>query len=88
MNLASDHSTARTTAALLGSLPFALAASVALARLLPVAVELRFTIGFFGFFAIWPAAICALLVARSGARAWGYAVASTVAAVALAQIGG
>src|SRR5690606_38620728 len=54
MNLASDHGVGRTTAALLGGLPLSLAASVALARTLPLEPDLRFTLAFYGFFAIWP----------------------------------
>jgi len=88
MNLATDHGAGRTTAALLGSLPVALSASIALARLLPFDVDLRFTLGFFSFFALWPAAICCLFLARSGLRAWVWALGCTAAAAALAQLGG
>ncbi|WP_373048396.1 hypothetical protein [Vulgatibacter sp.] len=86
MNLATDHGLGRTTAALLGSLPAALATSVAMVQLLPFGLELRFMLGFFAFFVLWPAAICVLFLARSGLRAWGLAILLTAAAAGLAAL--
>ena len=88
MNLAHDHGVGRTSAALLGSLPLSLAFSVLLARGLPLAADLRFAIGFFAFFAIWPAAICLLFLMRSGVRAWAVVAGSTAALALLAAIFG
>ena len=87
MNLATDHGFGRTTAALLGSLPLSVALSTAVSRLLPFELELRFALGFFGFFAIWPLAICCLFLARSGVRAWAAVVLLTALASGVAMLG-
>jgi hypothetical protein len=56
-------------AATLGTLPIALFVGAILARFLPVSADARFALGFGLTIPVWLAAMCAALLARSGARA-------------------
>lgn len=66
-----NHSTSRTLAALLGSLPGALLSGIALAAVLPLRIDQRYLIGSYSVFPVWVALACWLLLATSGRRAWG-----------------
>ena len=63
--------TLRVLAAVLGTLPVALVASVCLARFLPLAEATRFAIGISLSVPLWVAAMCFVFLARSGWRALG-----------------
>jgi hypothetical protein len=60
----------RITAALFGTIPGALMLSVLLARVLPGDETVRFVIAYMLAIPIAVAAMCAVFLARSGARAW------------------
>ncbi len=60
----------RITAALFGTIPGSLLCSVLLARVLPGDETVRFVIAYMLIIPIAVAAMCAVLLARSGARAW------------------
>lgn len=75
---------ARVAAALVGSLPPAMFASVCLARFLPCAEDVRVAVGFAAPLPLWVATMCAAFVARTGARAWALCAALSVAFGALA----
>jgi hypothetical protein len=64
-----NHSTARTLAALFGSMPVALALGVALASALPVAAPERTLIGYFAVFPFWAALCLWVFLAPNGKRA-------------------
>lgn len=88
MSLAKDHSAGRTLAAFLGTPAAAVAASVGLARVLPVGEEMAFTLGFYGFVPIWTGLIVFTFLARSGLGAWGRVGASAAVGLLLAWLGG
>ncbi len=82
-----DHSTSRTLAALLGSLPVALALGVAIAYLIPLAVTERYLIGSVSVFPLWAAASIVTFLAPSGRRAWlGLAVVLAIAVIVIAAV--
>lgn len=60
----------RITAALFGTIPGALMLSVFLARVLPGDETVRFVVAYMLAIPIAVAAMCAVFLARSGARAW------------------
>jgi hypothetical protein len=77
-----NHSLGRTLAALLGSLPVALAIGIALGTVLPLRTEQRYLIGSYSVFPTWVALACWLLLATSAGRAWGaLALVSSLAAL-------
>jgi hypothetical protein len=77
-----NHSTSRTLAALLGSLPVALGIGIALAAVLPLRLDQRYLIGSYSVFPVWVALACWLLLASSARRAWGaLGLVSSVAAL-------
>jgi len=77
-----NHSTSRTLAALLGSLPVALLVGIALAAALPVPLEQRYLIGSYSVVPSWVALACWVLLAPSARRAWGaLGLVSSVAAL-------
>jgi hypothetical protein len=61
---------ARVSAALLGTLPAALLASIVLCRSLPLREDRRFAVGFLLAIPLWVAGVCTVYLTRSGARAW------------------
>ena len=65
-----NHSTSRTLAALVGSLPAALLLGIALAAALPVRLELRYLIGSYSVVPLWAALACSVFLARNARRAW------------------
>jgi hypothetical protein len=65
-----NHSTSRTLAALLGSLPAALLLGIALAAALPLRLELRYLIGAYSVVPLWAALACGLFLVRTAWRAW------------------
>jgi hypothetical protein len=82
-----QHSTARTLAAVLGSIPVAIAVGVALTAVLPLPVGQRYLIGLYSVFPIWTAlSVCAFL-ASSGRRAWLALIGTGAAAALVASIG-
>ncbi len=60
----------RITAALFGTIPGSLLFSVLLARVLPGDETVRFVVAYMLIIPIAVAAMCAVFLARSGARAW------------------
>jgi hypothetical protein len=60
----------RWSAALAGTLPPAVLAAVALARHLPLSIELRYALGFLLLIPLWVAAICTACLIERGGRAW------------------
>ena len=64
------NAAARTSAALVGTLPDALLASLVLCRFLPLREDRRFAIGFLLAVPLWITGICTVALARSGAFAW------------------
>ena len=76
-----NHSTSRTLAALVGSLPASLLLGIALAAALPQQHELRYLIGAYSVVPLWAALACYLFLARNAGRAWlGLALACALAA--------
>lgn len=65
-----NHSTSRTLAALVGSLPVSLLFGVALAAALPLRLELRYLIGAYAVVPLWAALACCLFLVRNARRAW------------------
>jgi hypothetical protein len=65
-----NHSTSRTLAALVGSLPASLLLGIALAAALPVRLELRYLIGAYSVVPLWAGLACCLFLVRSARRAW------------------
>lgn len=65
-----NHSTARTLAALLGTVPVALAFGIVLARVLPLPVPHPYLLGNFSVFPVWVALSLWVFLAPSGKRAW------------------
>jgi hypothetical protein len=65
-----NHSTARTLAALLGTLPVALALGVLSSELLPLAGSTRYLIGYFSVFPLWVALSLTVFLAPGGKQAW------------------
>jgi hypothetical protein len=74
----------RIVAALAGTLPLAVFASVCLARFLPFAESARFTLGFMLAIPLWITSMCFVFLARSGARALGVCLGVSAALAALA----
>ncbi len=70
--------TLRVLAALVGTLPLAVLASVCLARRLPLAEGARLTLGFTLAIPVWVAVMCLVFLARGGWRAWGLCSAATL----------
>jgi len=70
-------------AATLGTLPIALLGSAALARFLPLSADARFATGFGLAIPLWVAAMCVVLLARSGSRALLMCLAASAALAAL-----
>jgi hypothetical protein len=73
----------RVLAALAGTLPVALLASACLARFLPLSEDTRFAIGFTAVIPLWVTAMCFTFLARSGTRAWGACIGSSLLFAAL-----
>jgi hypothetical protein len=81
-----DHSWARTLAAVVGTLPVALAIGVAFVFALPLALPARYVVGSFGVPLLWVMACCRVFLAGSGKRAWLELLATLIAAGAIALI--
>jgi len=82
-----QHSAARTLAALLGSIPAALAVGVALSAALPLPIGQRYLIGMYSVFPVWTAACTGAFLASSGRRAWLALLGTSVGAAIVASIG-
>jgi hypothetical protein len=82
-----NHSTSRTLAALLGSLPVAFLVGIALAAVLPLRMEERYLVGSYSVFPAWVALACWLLLATSARRAWGALGVVSSVAVLLSLVG-
>jgi len=82
-----QHSTARTLAALFGSIPVAIAVGVALTAVLPLPLGPRYLIGIYSVFPVWTAACTGAFLARSGRHAWLALLATSAGAAILAIIG-
>jgi hypothetical protein len=83
-----NHSTARTLAALLGTVPVALGFGMVLSLVLPLSPSWRVLLGGYSVFPVWVALVALVFLAPSGRRAWVSllaAVAVLVALVLLAQ---
>ena len=80
------HSTARTLAAVLGTVPLALSVAAALALTLPLPLEHRVVAGGYSTFPVWVAASTWVFLSSSARQAWIRVAAFTAAAslVALA----
>ncbi|WP_441290379.1 hypothetical protein ACSRUE_07305 [Sorangium sp. KYC3313] len=76
----------RVLAALVGTLPLAVLASVCLARFAPLAESTRSALGFSLVVPLWLAAMCFAFLARSAARAWGVCAALGAVLLALAYV--
>ncbi|WP_437589110.1 hypothetical protein [Sorangium sp. So ce1000] len=74
----------RVLAALVGTLPLAVAGSSCLARFAPLAEATRSILGFVLVVPLWLAAMCVAFLARSAARAWGVCAALGAVLLALA----
>jgi hypothetical protein len=86
-----NHSSARTLAALFGTVPVALALGIVLAQVLPLPVPQPLLIGNFSVFPAWVALSLAVFLAPSGKRAWlglGVVGALLGAALVLGRIAG
>lgn len=81
-----QHSAARTLAALLGSMPVALAIGVALTAVLPLPVEQRYLLGLYSVFPSWTALSLWAFLASSGRLAWLALLGTGAAAVLVAGI--
>jgi hypothetical protein len=64
-------------AAIAGTLPVAVLASVCIARFAPMSEDARFALGFTAVIPLWVTAMCFAFLARSGARAWAVCLATT-----------
>jgi hypothetical protein len=82
-----QHSTARTLAALLGSIPVAIAVGVALTAILPMPMGQRYLIGLYSVFPLWTALCAWAFLASSGRRAWLALLGTGAAAALVASIG-
>ncbi|MCA9639113.1 MAG: hypothetical protein H6718_28895 [Polyangiaceae bacterium] len=78
--------TAHVAAALVGTLPGAFFASVALARRLPFALETRFSIGFLALLVLWVGALCWVWRSHSAGRAWLWCLSVALPSGALAYL--
>jgi hypothetical protein len=65
-----NHSTSRTLAALLGSMPVALLIGIALGSALPLRTEARYLIGSYAVVPLWVGLACSVFLAASARRAW------------------
>jgi hypothetical protein len=86
-----NHSSSRTLAALLGTVPVAVGLGVTLTLLLPLARAERYLIGNYSVFPAWVALSLAVFLAPSARRAWLVLLAFTLllaAAVLLARCSG
>jgi hypothetical protein len=81
-----QHSTARTLAALLGSMPVAIAVGVALTAVLPLPLGQRYLVGLYSVFPLWTALSVGAFLASSGRRAWLALLGSGAAAALVASI--
>ncbi|WP_437528323.1 hypothetical protein WME79_44770 [Sorangium sp. So ce726] len=84
--LARLDSALRVLAALVGTLPLAVLASVCLARFAPLAEDTRSALGFSLVVPLWLAAMCFAFLTRSAARAWGACAALGALLLALAYV--
>ena len=82
-----QHSTARTLAALVGSIPVAIAIGVALTAVLPLPIGRRYLVGLYSVFPVWTALCTAAFLASSGRRAWLALLGTGVGAILVASIG-
>lgn len=80
-----DHSTSRTLAAVLGTVPLALSIAAALALVLPLPLAHRVVVGGYATFPVWVAASLWVFLSRNGRHAW-VRVASSTAATTLAAL--
>jgi hypothetical protein len=76
--------TLRVLASLAGTLPVSFLAALCLARFLPLAEDVRFTIGYTLAIPLWATAIHFVFLARSGARAWAVCLGASAVLGALA----
>lgn len=67
---APDHSTSRTLAALIGTVPAALLLGIALTLALPLPLDQRYLIGSYSVAPAWVALSCCVFLAASAKRAW------------------
>lgn len=84
--LATLGATVRVIAALLGTMPVAFLASLALARQLPLALESRFSLGLLLFFPLWVTALCWVWLSRSWLRAWLWCFCAALPCAAMAVL--
>ncbi len=82
-----NHSTGRTLAALLGTIPVALGVGVVLTLFLPLARTERFLVGHYSVFPAWTALCLWVFHAPSGKRAWLGILGATAALALLAVVG-
>ena len=82
-----NHSTSRTLAALLGSLPVAVGGGIALAAILPLPLTERYAVGSYSVFPIWVGVACAVFLAESARRAWLGLLGALTAAALVALLG-
>lgn len=82
-----QHSTGRTLAALLGSLPVSLALGLVLAVWLPVSVPLAYLIGTYSVIPLWVVCACLTFLAPSARSAWLGLLAVGLSAALLAGLG-
>jgi hypothetical protein len=82
-----NHSTSRTLAALLGSLPVAVGSGIALGAVLPLPLADRYLVGNYSVFPIWVALACAVFLAESARRAWFGLLGALAAAALVALVG-
>ena len=71
MKPSTDHSVARTLAAVVGTAPAALALGLALATALPLPVGWRLLVGAHAVVPLWVGLMCGTFLAPDGRRAWG-----------------
>jgi hypothetical protein len=81
-----QHSTARTVAAVFGSIPVAIAVGVALSAALPLPLGERYLIGLYSVFPSWTVLSLWAFLASSGRRAWLALLGSGAAATLVASI--
>jgi hypothetical protein len=81
-----EHSTARSLAAVAGTVPLALSVAVALALALPLPLVQRLVVGGYSTFPVWVAASVWIFLSRSGKRAWLRVGACTAAAALIAVV--
>ena len=82
-----NHSTARTLAALLGTIPVALGVGVVLVRVLPLEPAWRVLLGSYSVFPVWGALAVTTFLARSARRAWLALLAALALLVAVSALG-